>query len=918
MKERIIIIVLFLSIIVEPLSAEKLVNGTCPSSLRTFCYDGIIVPMWRPSTGITAGDKAARAIVYFSALMYLFLGVSIIADRFMAAIEVITSQEKEVIVRRKNGETQTISVRIWNETVSNLTLMALGSSAPEILLSVIEIIGKNFEAGDLGPGTIVGSAAFNLFVIIGVCIIVVPDGQIRRIKHLSVFFITSSWSLFAYLWMYLIIAVFTPGVVEVWEALLTFIFFPVIVICAYIADTKIFFKKFLKKKYRATALMKAANGDLELTNHTEEVTYSLTDGELLAEESEFDRHRMDYVDAIKEIRKRNPNIGMKELEELAQMEVLNKGPKSRAYYRMQATRQLTGSGNVIKKAKVERRMSFDDNRLTTETYPPHVQRFFFNPGHYTVMENVGTFPVTVTRVGGDMHAVVSVEYFTLDGTAVAEEDYEPVKGVLLFSAGETHKQIMITIIDDDIFEEDEHFTVHLRNLEVKHSKTKIEPVLVDPMVATIMVLDDDHSGVFQFEVTDLTVSESCEFAEVKVQRVSGCRGVVRLPYQTSEGTAKGGGKDFEDTVGYIEFQNDQTEGIIRIRITDDNNYEKSEYFYVQLGEPVLIDKDAITEWETIPSHLFSRFSQRSDSLISGSGSVKKRNPLTPSAKDGNVNPRKSLGFVETGKPRLGQQTRIKITITESTEFKNTVDRLVKQGTLALVVGTSSWKEQFIEAITVSAGGDVEGEDDEEKLPTCMDYVMHFLTVFWKVLFAFVPPTDYGGGWLCFSVCILVIGVLTAVIGDVASSFGCSIGLTDAVTAITFVALGTSLPDTFASKVAAVGDQYADSSIGNVTGSNAVNVFLGIGLGWSIAAIYHAIKGTQFLVQPGSLGFSVTTYCIFALFAIVLIMYRRKKSIGGELGGPKVAKYVSASILFFLWFVYILLAGLENYCIIEGF
>ncbi|KAH8853429.1 Sodium/calcium exchanger 1 [Schistosoma japonicum] len=320
----------------------------------------------------------------------------------------------------------------------------------------------------------------------------------------------------------------------------------------------------------------------------------------------------------------------------------------------------------------------------------------------------------------------------------------------------------------------------------------------------------------------------------------------------------------------------------------------------------------------IPSHLFSRFSQRSDSLISGSGSVKKRNSLTPSAKDGNVNPRKSLGFVETGKPRLGQQTRIKITITESTEFKNTVDRLVKQGTLALVVGTSSWKEQFIEAITVSAGGDVEGEDDEEKLPTCMDYVMHFLTVFWKVLFAFVPPTDYGGGWLCFSVCILVIGVLTAVIGDVASSFGCSIGLTDAVTAITFVALGTSLPDTFASKVAAVGDQYADSSIGNVTGSNAVNVFLGIGLGWSIAAIYHAIKGTQFLVQPGSLGFSVTTYCIFALFAIVLIMYRRKKSIGGELGGPKVAKYVSASILFFLWFVYILLAGLENYCIIEGF
>ena len=45
----------------------------------------------------------------------------------MAAIEVITSQERDVILRQPNGETHVISVRVWNETVSNLTLMALGS-----------------------------------------------------------------------------------------------------------------------------------------------------------------------------------------------------------------------------------------------------------------------------------------------------------------------------------------------------------------------------------------------------------------------------------------------------------------------------------------------------------------------------------------------------------------------------------------------------------------------------------------------------------------------------------------------------------------------------------------------------------------------------------------------------------------------
>lgn len=51
--------------------------------------------------------------------------------------------------------------------------MALGSSAPEILLSSIEIIKEGFSAGELGPGTIVGSAAYNLFVIPAVCILAV-------------------------------------------------------------------------------------------------------------------------------------------------------------------------------------------------------------------------------------------------------------------------------------------------------------------------------------------------------------------------------------------------------------------------------------------------------------------------------------------------------------------------------------------------------------------------------------------------------------------------------------------------------------------------------------------------------------------------------------------------------------------------
>ena len=71
---------------------------------------------------IGIGTTIARALIYGFSLGYLFLGVSIISDRFMSAIEVITSQEKEIHVTDSDGNKQTVMVRYWNETVSNLTV----------------------------------------------------------------------------------------------------------------------------------------------------------------------------------------------------------------------------------------------------------------------------------------------------------------------------------------------------------------------------------------------------------------------------------------------------------------------------------------------------------------------------------------------------------------------------------------------------------------------------------------------------------------------------------------------------------------------------------------------------------------------------------------------------------------------------
>ena len=127
-----------------------------------------------------------------------------------------------------------------------------------------------------------------------------------------------------------------------------------------------------------------------------------------------------------------------------------------------------------------------------------------------------------------------------------------------------------------------------------------------------------------------------------------------------------------------------------------------------------------------------------------------------------------------------------------------------------------------------------------------------------------------------------------------------------------------LLDTFASKVAAIQDKYADSSVGNVTGSNAVNVFLGIGLAWLAASIYHTYNGTKFVVVPGSLAFSVTIFCTFGVLAILLMMVRRIPSIGGELGGPLRSRIITSCIFFGLWISYLIFSSLESYCVIKGF
>lgn len=79
--------------------------------------------------------------------------------------------------------------------------------------------------------------------------------------------------------------------------------------------------------------------------------------------------------------------------------------------------------------------------------------------------------------------------------------------------------------------------------------------------------------------------------------------------------------------------------------------------------------------------------------------------------------------------------------------------------------------------------------------------------------------------------------------------------------------------------------------------------------------WDCIQDIQFFF---SLAFSVTIFCSEAFVAIFILLIRRSKVVGGELGGPKVFKYITALLLVLLWMLYLLLSTLEVYDVIEGF
>jgi solute carrier family 8 (sodium/calcium exchanger) len=861
------------------------------------CEGGMFLPF---IPGEFMWGKGAHIVIYFLLMIFSFLGIAIIADVFMAAIEVITSKERTVEITNPDGTKQKMTYLVWNATVANLTLMALGSSAPEILLSVIETIGtleKTADPGGLGPGTIVGSAAFNLLVIIAICVMAIngkkEDGlpDFRKIDEMGVFTVTAIYSVFAYVWLFLCVK---DNTVQLWEAIVTFMLFPLLVFHCYLADKKLI-PAFLgggKKKSGAQHIVGTdgmgaksygANGDLDsqLGNlEAVKMATNLLTTDALQENDALGQFKVSTGTGLS-ANEAAVEAATQEIARLAVQEHLANKKQSIAQSKINARRQMTGRQRVTLTPKenspalqgmMKKASQTADTRRTSINAilnPDIPEKTFvsFSCPSLSVLENAGNVTLTVqcNRAVQDSNADIYIVAQTQDGTAISEEDYVHTREELHFAPGETEKAVVVSLIDDTEYEPDENFLVTLEPAKSgrKGVKSGCEFDFFPFKIASVTIVNDDDPGTFEWESPAKSTEEKGDdksgFAKLKIVRRNGADGEVTVKYKSADGSAIAG-DDFEPLNGEVVFKHQESEKVVKVRILEDDNYEKSETFSVDLS-------------------------------------------------------------VDQAGAKLGANSSVVVTILgdeDSARVANQVAALMKLQLEKLSVSTGSWAEQFDEAMSIS------GEEGES--PSTMDCVMHICTFGWKVLFAIVPPTCYKDGWVTFFVALTFVGLLTAFVADIAGIFGCLLGLQDSITAITFVALGTSLPDTFASKTAAVNDEYADASVGNVTGSNSVNVFLGLGLPWLLATIVHTMSDFQsdsvlskgkivsfeaggYPMIAGSLGFSVVLFCICAVVCIATL-YLRRFVFGYELGGSSVPRTLTGLFFIGLWVVYVVVSSLE--------
>jgi CSLREA domain-containing protein len=193
----------------------------------------------------------------------------------------------------------------------------------------------------------------------------------------------------------------------------------------------------------------------------------------------------------------------------------------------------------------------------------------------TVTESAGS-AVFVVSLSAASSSMVSVDFATSNGTAVAGSDYGPSSGTLTFTQGQVSKDIAVPLLNDGLLEPAETLTVNLSNA-VQASVTRSS--------ATGTIIDDD--GAPSLTISDASVIEGDSGTSTLVFSVTLAplsSQVVSVGYATAAGTASAG-SDYTTTTGTLLFTAGQASQTISVPVLTDSLAESVETITLQLSAP---------------------------------------------------------------------------------------------------------------------------------------------------------------------------------------------------------------------------------------------------------------------------------------------------------------------------------------------
>src|SRR5262249_44655478 len=193
--------------------------------------------------------------------------------------------------------------------------------------------------------------------------------------------------------------------------------------------------------------------------------------------------------------------------------------------------------------------------------------------------NTGTTPMTFhVTLSKASTQTVTVDYKTVDGTALSGSDYVALStATLSFSPGQTSKDITVMVNGDTFFEGNEVFTVNLSN-------PTNATILKEIGVGTI--IDDDGTPTISINST-VTVTEGntgTTPATFTVTLSNPSQSVVTVDYSTMDVTAVGG-LDYVTASGRLTFAPGATTQTFNVLVKGDLIVEGDETFKVTLSNP---------------------------------------------------------------------------------------------------------------------------------------------------------------------------------------------------------------------------------------------------------------------------------------------------------------------------------------------